>query len=95
MKALTMRPKTARSYRSVLGQIRTEVLPDERWEDVAARELRRLTLEIQIYQLQLEGRPGRRQLGQAARKLAEAQELIRLRAAGGLPVKQHELNFGP
>ena len=64
------------SRRVVNTRVSGELLVGSGWEAVAHTELKRLSLEVSIYQKQLESYPGYDELGRAVAALDEACRVI-------------------
>lgn len=70
------RGKIQASWRRVDTKIQAELLVGDGWEGVAYAELLRLSLEVQAYHSQLNGKPGFSETGEAAELLRKAAQEI-------------------
>ena len=64
------------SVRNVNTRISAEMLVGDLWHEVAYAELMRLSLEVNVYHIQLKGKPGFTETGQAFEALQAACEAL-------------------
>ncbi|MEP1199903.1 hypothetical protein [Tateyamaria sp.] len=64
------------SWRRVDTRIHAELLVGDGWEGVAYAEILRLSLEVQAYHSQLDGKPGFEETGEAVALLKRAAQAI-------------------